>query len=241
MKPSVGIHEDVVLKNVTIDKNGKLVLFIRSKEEAKPEEEVNPFDQMNASEVIEESGDGGITFWPFKTPELKDKKTNQDRTEKELGEFSNRDIQTMKNQFQQILEQFMVKDDIKWSIFDGTGMDKETYWQQIYNQPILDVIYKNLCEQFMGMIAPYLDKNEHAVRFKLVRQSKEKHFSRVPGMFIKDNPFIEPMSVPQKDSRVKWTKYELAEGLNDGTPVSRDTADTTEDVPEADENAFGSR
>jgi hypothetical protein len=90
------------------------------------------------------------------------------------------------------------------------------------------------------MSMPFMDKNEYAVRFKLTRQSKDKHFPRVPGMYIKDNPFIESMDVPTEKSKVQWTKYELKEGLNDGTPLSRDTADTTEDVEEGD-NVFGSR
>jgi hypothetical protein len=241
MKPTVGIHENVVLQKVLVSDKGRLMVFLRSKGEGQEKKEENPFEQMNASEVIEESSDTGITFWPFKAPEPKDRKSGQDRTPEEMGKIANGDVQQMKNQFQQILEQYMTKDQITWSVFDGTGMDKDNYWEQIYNQPVLDIIYKNLCEQFIGMITPYLDKDESAVRFKLVRQSKEKHFARVPSMFIKDNPFIESMDVPADKSRVKWTKYEEKEGLNDGTPLSRETADATEAEPEEGENAFGSR
>lgn len=241
MKITVGIHEDVVLQKAFISDKGRFTLMLRAKEEEQKQEEDNPFDKMNASEVIEEEKSGGIIFWPFKLPESRDKKTNTERTVEEIGKLASEDVMQLKNQFQQILEQFMTKDQIVWSIFEGTPMQKETYYQDIANQDVLDVIYRNLTEQFIGMITPFLDKNEHAVRFKLARQSKDKHFARVPGMFIKDNPFIESMDVPQKDSRVKWTKYELKEGLNDGTPVSRDTADTAEPEPEEGENAFGSR
>lgn len=241
MKITVGIHENIVLQKAFINDKGRFTLMLRSKEEGQKQEEENPFDKMNASEVIEEEKEGGIIFWPFKLPDVRDKKNNVDRTTEEIGKLANGDVMQLKNQFQQILEQFLTKDQIAWSIFEGTPMTKETYFTDIASQEVLDVLYRNLCEQFIGMITPFLGKDEHAVRFKLVRQSKDKHFARVPGMFIKDQPFIESMDVPVDKSRVKWSTYELKEGLNDGTPVSRETADVTETEPEEGENAFGSR
>lgn len=237
MKITVGIHENVVLQKVLINDKGRLVLYLRKTEEE--EEEVNPMDQMNAAEVIEKNSDLGLIFWAPKTPDALNKDKTQ-RTEQERGEIANGDVAKLKNQFQQILEQFLTKDQIKWNIYEGTGLDNDNYYENISSQAVLDVIYRNICEQFIGMITPFLDKNEYAVRFKLARQNKEKHYPTVPGYFIKDNPFIELMTVPVKHTRVKWTAYELKEGLNDGTPVSRDTADQEDDIPEG-ENTFGSR
>lgn len=241
MKITVGIHENIVLQKADFNDKGRFVLVLRSTEEKQDGAgEDDPFAQGNAAEVIEKDSGGAIIFWPFKSPEAKDIKGNE-RSEKERGEIANNDVMTLKNQLQQILEQYIPKDQIKWSIFDGAVMAKETYWTDIISQNNLDIIYKNIGEQFSAQIAPFLDNNEYPVRFKLVRQSKDKHYAKVPGLYIKDNPFIEPMTVPKDDSRVKWTKYEESNGLNDGTPVSRATADEPDDAPEAEQSAFGQR
>lgn len=239
MKIQVGIHTDVIIQKADFNDKGRFVVFLRKLGEQQEKQEDDPFAQMNAAEVVEKESGGGIIFWPFKAPDEKDNKGNV-RTTQERGELANNDVSRLKNQLQLILEQYMTKDKIHWSIFDGAAMSKETYWDDIVSQANLDVIYRNICEQFMGMIQPYLDKDEYPMRWKLARQSKEKHYARVPDMYIKDNPFIEPMEVPEANTRVKWTKYELDNGLNDGTPVSRATADPVEDAPEGD-NAFGQR
>src|ERR1044072_7113044 len=105
MKPTVGIHENVVLQKVLVSDKGRLMVFLRSKGEGQEKKEENPFEQMNASEVIQESSDPGITFWPFKAPEPKDRKSGQDRTPEQMGKIANGDVQQMKNQFQQRSEE----------------------------------------------------------------------------------------------------------------------------------------
>jgi hypothetical protein len=239
MRIQVGIHENVIIEKVTINDKGRLVVTLKQKGESETTVGDDPFAQMNASEVIEKESGSGIIFWPFKAPEAKNKE-GVELSDQQRGESANGDVMQLKNQLQQILEQYTTKDNIKWSIFDGTGMTKETYYQDLASQTTLDVIYRNLCEQFISTITPFLNDEKFAVRFKLARQSKDKHYARVPGMFIKDNPFIESMDVPKEQSRVKWTDYELKQGLNDGTPVSRSTADTEEEPAEG-ENVFGGR
>lgn len=241
MRIQVGIHENVILSKVTISDKDRLTLFLRSLDEAEEEQkEEDPFAQMNAAEVIEKDSGSGIILWPFKTPDAKNR-DQTDRTPREIGELANGDVTRLKNQLQQILEQYIVKDNIKWSVYDGASMTKDTYWEDIIAQSNLDILYRNLSEQFMAMIQPYLDKNEFPMRWKLVRQSTDKHFAKIPDRYIKDQPFIEPMDVPKEQSRVKWTAYEIKEKLNDPTPVSKAGADNdTEPTPEG-ENVFGTR
>lgn len=241
MRIQVGIHENVILSKVQVSDKGRLTLFLRLLDEQEStEQEEDPFAQMNAAEVVEKSSDSGIILWPFKAPDAKNR-DGSERSPREMGELANGDVMRLKNQLQQILEQYVVKDNIKWSIFDGAAMTKETYWEDIYSQNNLDIIYRNICEQFQAMIQPYLDKNEFPMRWKLARQSADKHYARIPDRYIKDQPFIEPMEVPKEQSRVKWSSYELKEKLNDPTPVSRAAADDdTEPTPEG-ENVFGQR
>jgi hypothetical protein len=240
MRPQVGIHENIILDKASLDDKGRLVLNLRLKDEQKQQEApMSAFARMNAAEVIEEESDAGLILWTFKLPDDKDK-TGNVRTVEQKGELVSNDISRLKNQLQQILEQYMSKDKITWSIFDGCAIAEETYYQDLNSQPNLDMIYKNIVEQFIAHIQPFLGKDEYPVRWKLARQSKDKHYARIPDRYIKDNPFIETMEVPAKDSRVKWTPYEIKEGLNDGTPVTREAADTTEPTPEA-KNVFGQR
>lgn len=240
MKIQPGIHKNVILQKAIVTDKGRLVLVLRSLEEEQSKTDDDPFAAGNAAEVIEDDNGSGITLWPFKTPDALNKDKSQ-RTDRERGEIANRDVITLKNQLTQILEQYLTKDTITWDIYAGTGMTKEGYWEEIISQDVLDIIYRNICEQFIGMITPFLDKNEYPVRFKITRQSKEKHFPRIPGMFIKDNPFIELMTVPEEQTRVKFTSYEKKEGLDSTEILSRDTADKEEEIPESDTNTFGSR
>lgn len=239
MKIQVGIHENVILSKALVNDKGRLTLFFRLKDEGE-EKKSNPFADMNASEVIEKDGDTGLILWPFKTPDALNKDKSE-RSAQERGEMANNDVSRLKNQLQQILEQYMTKDKITWSVYDGSGMTKEGYYEEIISQTVLDVLYRNLCEQFIAMIQPYLDKNEFPMRLKLARQSSEKHFARLPDRYIRDNPFIEPMDIPEKLARVKWTPYELKEKLNDGTPISKERADDDGEPTPQGENIFGQR
>lgn len=240
MRIEVGIHEDIVLQKVPFDEKGRLVLYFRDRAEVeKTDTPASIFASMNAAEVVEEEGGNGLIMWTLKLADKLDKE-KKERTAQQIGEMASNDALRLKNQLQQILEQYMPKDQIKWSMFDGTGVQEATYYEDLGDQNVLDMIYKNLTEQFVAQITPFLDRNEDAVRLKLARQSKDKHFARLPDRYIKDNPFIERMDVPKEQSKVKWTKYEIANGLNDGTPVSKDTADKTEPTPDAP-NVFGQR
>ena len=241
MRITVGIFQNVIIEKAGINDKGRLTLSFRQLGEEKKEAVDNPFDQMNASEVIEdEKGGDRIILWPFK---LVDEKTKDGTilTTKERGELANGDITRLKNQCQLILEQYMTKDNIKWSIFDGAPLTKEGYYEELCSQSVLDIIYRNICEQFVGMMQPFLDNDAHPMRLKLVRQSVDKHYAKLPDRYITSQPFLEPMDVPEAQTKVKWSDYEIKNKLNDGTPVSRSTADTdTEATPEG-ENVFGQR
>lgn len=241
MKIQVGIHENVILSKAAVSDKGRLTLYLRQLGEEK--KEADPFAQMNSTEIVgTENNSGALIMWPFKLPDSK-AKDNTVRTPEQVGELANKDVIRLRDQLTLILQQYMIKDQIKWSIFDGLGdtITKETYYADLASQNVLDVIYRNISEQFMAMIQPYLDKDEYPMRWKMPRQSKEKHFATLPGMYLGEQPFIEPMEVPKDQSRVKWSKYEKDQGLDDPTPVSKDTADNdTEPTPEG-ENVFGQR
>src|SRR5690606_13222372 len=109
------------------------------------------------------------------------------------------DITRLRNQLIQILEQFMTLDQIDLNQADvqfaGTGIvDSATLEERILDQDVLDRIYDNLTKRFVELITPLVGKHE-LVRFKLTRQSKDKHFATIPSRFVAEHPFIELMSV----------------------------------------------
>lgn len=241
MKIQVGIHENVILSKAAVMDKGRLTLFLRQLGDDK-KAEIDPFAQMNSTEIVGTESGSGLIMWPFKLPDSK-AKDGSTRTQKEIGEMANKDVIRLRDQLTLILQQYMIKDQIKWSIFDSLGdsITKETYYEDLTSQNVLDVIYRNICEQFIAMIQPYLDNDAFPMRWKMTRQSKEKHFATLPGMYLNEQPFIEPMDVPKDLAKVKWSKYEKDQGLDDPTPISRDTADNdTEPTPEG-ENVFGQR
>ena len=61
---------------------------------------------------------------------------------------------------------------------------------------------------------------------KFVRQSQQKHYASLP----KFPPFMEPMTIPADQSKLKFSQYEIDKGLNSGKPV--DTQDAPAPDPE---------
>lgn len=240
----IGINKNVVLKNATIEppKDGKgqakLVLHLKEGVDSKV---FNPFTDMNAATVIEDDT-FQATMWPLKQPEIKDKKTGSPIAQSSRTESAVADITRLKNQLQQIVAIYLPADKTVWNVYDGTGLTQENYNEQVTEQGVLDIVYKNLVEQFISQVQPFFNKPEYAVRFKLVRQSKDKHYARIPDRYITENPFIELMTVPDAQSRVQFTKYEIAQGLDDATPVSKVSGSDMpgEATPEAGD-VFGSR
>jgi len=57
----------------------------------------------------------------------------------------------------------------------------------------------------------------------LLNLSQKNHILICDGKF--PEPWIESMSVPKAASKVAWTKYELDNNLNDGTPTPTEKAE----------------
>lgn len=238
----VGINENIVLKSATIEppKSGTGQASLRLNMIEAGKGDFNPFDQMNAGTVIQDDV-FQLTVWAFKAPDLKNK-AGEVLDPGARSERASGDVTNARNVLTQLLGIYLTPEQIKWNVWDGTGMDKDNYSERIVEQSTLDVVYKNICEQFIAMASPFFGKEEHAMRMKLVRQSKEKHFARIPDRYLAENPWVELMTVPKESSRVKFTKWEIGQGLDDGTPISKEQSDEdVEKTPEDTENVFGKR
>ena len=235
----VGIHENVVIRSVVMNDKKRLEIeLIELSRVAEVKKSV--FDTLLMARTAEE---GNISFKLSVFGPLLPKKDDQSPEKKK--ELIGLDITKLIKQLSQILEQFIPAASITLDTIDiqfaRTGiMDAQSFDALILDQKVLDQIYDNIAGEFIRLMTPFVDKSEDAVRFKLVRQSKDKHYASIPSRFITDNPFIELMSVPKAQSRVLFTPYELKEGLNDGTPTSSSTAEVKQSAS-ADANPFAAQ
>lgn len=234
----VGINENVVVKSSTVDEKGKLVLTLDYAENL-TKEKVDVFDQFSSAAVDDGNADRTLNIFPFKKPSGP---KNETKTNEELLEMISDDMNKVRSQLSQLLEVYMKSDDIKWEPFRGTGIDKDNYRERFLNDDSLAAIFANYASQFSAMLAPFAAKPEFKLRMKLIRQSKDKHYATIPGRFLKENPWVESMDIPVEQSKVKFSKWELDNGYNDGTPVKKETADAPpEEKVSATESVFGQR
>jgi hypothetical protein len=121
-------------------------------------------------------------------------------------------------------------------IYAGTGFTMEIYNQKgpdsfydvLLEKERLDVVSKNLFTAFINVITKYLDQDSLPMRIRLCRQNAEKHYATIPGAkFVESYPFFETMAVPTEASKLKFSDYEKKLKLDDPTPSSITSADTT--------------
>jgi len=228
MPISVGINENVMLAKVAIGEKGALELYL---DEAK--EKANIFDSLNTAKVENTGTEVRLLVFPVKKPEGV---RAEGKTDDELLDTVNEDLLKLRNQLTQILEQYLTSDKISWDIYAGTGVDGANYRTMFLNDEALRKISENYFTQFVDMVRPFVGNPAYKLRWKLIRQSKDKHFATLPGKYLVDSPMVELMDVPAEASKVKFTKWEIDNGLNDGTPVAKPKKDGEE--PAEGENAF---
>ncbi|RWZ86766.1 MAG: hypothetical protein EO766_13245 [Hydrotalea sp. AMD] len=219
----VGINENVVISKVSITDNK--VLEIELAEVGNVGAKKSVFDTLlTARTAVDPAGNMKLKLWPTKVSDKAEK------TREEKIQMAANDNISLIKRLSQILEQFMTIDKIDLDSMDiqfaNTGIIDEASMNARYlDQDVQNKIYDNIVKRFIELISPFVNDPQNAVRFKLVRQSKDKHYATIPSRYINENPFIELMSVPKEQSRVKFTKWELDNGLNDGTPVPSSAAE----------------
>lgn len=219
----VGINENVVISKVSMTDNN--ILEIELAEVGNVAAKKSVFDTLlTARTAVDPAGNLRLKLWNTKVSDKAEK------TREEKIQMAANDNISLIKRLSQILEQFMTIDKIDLDSMDiqfaNTGIIDEASMNARYlDQDVQNKIYDNIVKRFIELISPFVNDPQNAVRFKLVRQSKDKHYATIPSRYINENPFIELMSVPKEQSRVKFTKWELDNGLNDGTPVPSSSAE----------------
>lgn len=235
MAIGIGINPNVVFKSININEKGTLELeFAQAGKETVKK---SVFEQSLTARTNEDTtGTRLFVFQPMlpNKPEF----TIEQKINRVAGDFT-----SLHKQLGQILEQFVVADQIDLDTMDvqyaNTGIiDAASYESRILDQDVISKIYTNIIKRFAELMKPFINDVTNPVRLKLIRQSKDKHYATLPSRFITDNPFIEPMSVPEDQSKVKFSKWEIDNGLDSSAPVSKDTAEQKVAAPVAESNPF---
>jgi len=234
----VGINENVVIAKAVINDKGRLELEFSY---APKGEKKSVFDTLLTARTAEEPANS--TRLQIFGPLLPKK---EDQTREQKIQLVAGDITKLIKQLSQILEQYMLADQIDLDRMDiqfaNTGIvDAASFESRILDQDVLDRIYSNIVKRFAELITPYTAGKGEAFRLKLVRQSKDKHYATLPSRYLSDNPFIELMSVPADQSRVKFTKWELENGFDSGKPVEKEAAAEEKKAEAVEANPFAAQ
>lgn len=234
---TVGINPNVFLSKLGKSDKGALEIYFSDSDAVIAN---NPFDSLNeqSGEIVDSASDTKLMLFPPMVPK------KDDMTPAKKRELVSMDITDLRNQLTHIAQQYMTSDKIKFDMFRGTGIKSaQDYDDNILDTQTLNKIASNLFEDFIEMMQPYMGQGEMRFRLKLQRQSKEKHFATLPKKFLKDNPFLEPMSIPEENSRVKFTKWEKDQGLDSAEPAKKEDADKTSEgaAPTDPTSVFGNR
>lgn len=231
----VGINENVVLDKVEItDKEKGTIAFTWRKAVEGEKKEVSAFEALAGDGYVETGSADGLTLRLFAPMEPYLETTDgklispADRTKQAADSIGEK-----KNIMYQIASTYMTADKVKFDIHRGTGLTLENYDEKIVTKPVLEKLMCNLGEDFIALMQPFLGKDSEAVRLLLVRQSKTKHYADFRQKFVRDNPFIESMKVPLEASKLKFTKHELTNGLDNPTPAGISQADAEAEKEEA--------
>lgn len=228
----VGINENVVISKASMNEKDRLVIELAYASETSNKGPRNYFDESLTAGV--EKSDTTLQLQILGP--LVSKKDDQTR-EKKLDLLAD-DFKKLKNQLTQILQQYMLTEKIDITSFDiqyaNTGITAENFNTVALEQEKADKRYSNICRRFIELITPFLGNSEYALRFKLLRQSKDKHYATIPNRYVAEQPFVERMDVPKDASNVKFTEWEIGQGLNSGVPTSTagaETKDSTTGAP----------
>lgn len=238
----IGINENVYLADAKKNDKGTLELTFKQADgsennDMKAKLEENPFADWEEGTTYNE-GLGGLTIrvFPFdaKAPISSPEKTP------DATEMRHR-IGQLRDPLFHIASRYMTNDKIPLKpkdIFRGTGIDKDvnSFGTKIMSEVIQTKVYDNIVDSFIEAITPFLNNPGQLFRLKLPRQSRNKAFAVLPTRFIsEDTPFYEPMEIPAKSSKVKFSKWEIDNGFDKAEPVSQETADKPKEAePEMD-------
>lgn len=210
----VGINKNVFLDKAEINDKGSLVISFRVGEVVKTTAED---DLLNTTAGVKPgSGLTNIIIWPVKTQD--------NDAPRETKNIAN-DLRAVRDQLEHLLQGYVTSDRAALNPYAGIDTtDSAAFITSLSKQSVVDVIYKNLVNQFIAKLNEIKDQLPvKSFRLLLIRRSSTNHYGTLRKNFITDNPFWESETIPETSSRVKFTAYEYKNGLNNGEPVAKES------------------
>lgn len=209
---SVGIHDNLRVYKAAKNDRGSLIIGYKEEKAGN----ISILDMLNSASD-NSSGGGKENDFLIYALEVADQQGNPFTAEKIL-----QNITELKDMLTHILLNYMTSEKVQWNVMKDCGITPENITTQVTQQPVLTKIYANLVDQFIAMMTPHLTNTNKLFRCLFVRQSKNKHFAALRRRFLDAQPFMEPMSVPKEQSRLHYTKWEIANGFNSGEKTQAD-------------------
>lgn len=214
----VGINNDVTLNEVSYDTNAKCLIFSFG-------EKKNLIEALSGVEGF--SGNNAVRLWAPADP------SKFSNPVENLVDFFSLQLDDRKKVAFQILEQFIPKGDIDIDMLKGLDVNEENISKYLSDYTSVLRIWENFCSQYVRAItAAPTDKK---LRLLLVRQSKLKAFATFRQRFVDAYPFVEPMDIPIEESKLKFTAYEITNGLDSNAPIEKPKTEEPVDVDEISE------
>lgn len=262
----IGVNEKVYLAAAEVKENDKKqkslnIGFAEIGQEvnAKP---TNVLDMLN--EGSDATGDTNLTNIIIFPPSLVYLGDSFDGTKSKGDAREGKDIFNdfveLKNQLVHILKRFLPEKEIKFDLMKGINISATTSPEQIMaaftKENVANVVFNNLCNQFLAMAKSFIGDQSKGSRLFLVRTSQTKHFGTIRKRFLAENPFFESnaIAIPTSKMYTKKTKgttklhteteveidgivyvanfnaYELKNGLDSAAVISDDGDDSDSDV-----------
>lgn len=217
MTVSVGINENVIITKVAKNDRGTLVIGLKKMET------VDPIAALNSStgSTSFEQRERELMIYPPQVRDFNDVPKSGKRIMDDFAEII--------DPLAHIASQYVSKDKVKWDTFKGTTINGTNVYDEVVKPEVVKQVYNNIVDQFITMMIPFVGEEGPKMRVLLVRQSKAKHFPRLRTRFLQGNPFIEPMTIPASASKVKFTQFEVSNGLNIGDEVKPQQPVTAEE------------
>lgn len=203
MSIRVGVHENVVVTKVGKNDKGSLEIGIK-KIQTK-----SPLEMLGASTGSTSFAAEEHTFliYPPKAVDFNGKPLDDKQVMNEIGNIV--------DPLRHIALQYTTEDKLgSWDIMKGTGITNENYKEKVTQQETLTKLYNNIIESFIAAMKSYVGENGKRLRAVFPRQSKAKHFPALRKRFLDRQPIFESMEVPANASKVKFSDYEISNGLN---------------------------
>lgn len=220
----VGRHENLVITKTVKNDQGSLVIGVKQMTQ------VNPLEALNSSgQTAFDAPQQDFIIYPPKSTTFQGERDTLKNLLLKVGDI--------KDPLDHIASIYMPAGARKWDLFANTGITPTTNLEEELNkQSVMDIIYNNIVNQFITMMAPFVGEGGKRVRMIFPRTSVAKHYPTLRKRYLSSQPFIESMEVPAAASKLAFSKYEKEKGLDKGDVVSTAAAQNVSnaDAQEAD-------